>query len=110
MKIRKHDLSEKVSRKPNRSRILKNKIVLNISVEERPDINNRLEFAHWETDLVIGQKDKSDEALLTLLERNTRKYMLIKIANKSAKAVWAGFTKVRDYFGSKLSEVFKTNG
>lgn len=34
--------------------------------------------------------------------------MLIKIANKSAKAVWERFTKVRDYFGSKFSEVFKT--
>lgn len=34
--------------------------------------------------------------------------MLIKIANKSANAVWERFTKVRDYFGSKFSEVFKT--
>ena len=75
---------------------------------DRPDIDNKLEFGHWEADLVIGQKDKSDEALLTLLERHTRKYMLVKIAGKTASAVMDGFAKVKDYFGNKFSDVFKT--
>lgn len=56
--------------------------------------------------LFIGQKTKGDEALLTLLERQTRKY--VKIAGKSAAAVMDGFEKVRKYFGSKFSDVFKS--
>lgn len=108
MKIRNHNLPEKISRKPKRERVRKNKRELGRSIEERPNIDNKLEFGHWEADLVIGQKDKSDEALLTLLERHTRRYMLIKIAGKTSSAVMDGFAKVRDYFGKKFSDVFKT--
>lgn len=108
MKIRNHNLPEKISRKPKHERVHKNKKVLGRSIEERPDIDDKLEFGHWEADLVIGQKNKSDEALLTLLERHTRKYMLVKIAGKAASAVMEGFAKVKDYFGSKFSDVFKT--
>ena len=71
-------------------------------------INNKLEFGHWEADLVIGQKTKDDEALLTLLERQTRKYILVKIAGKITAAVMAGFEKIKKYFGSKFSDVFKS--
>lgn len=108
MKIRNHDLPEKISNKPKRERVRKNKRELGRSIEERPNIDDKLEFGHWETDLVIGQKDKSDEALLTLLERHTRRYILIKIAGKRASAVMDGFTKLKDYFGTKFSDVFKT--
>ena len=65
MLIRNHYLPEKVSRKPRCKRVNENKKILGRSIEERPDIYNRLEFGHWEADLVIGQKDKADEALLT---------------------------------------------
>ena len=79
-----------------------------LSFEERPNIDDKLEFGHWEADLVIGQKDKSDGALLTLLERHMRKYILVKIAGKTTVAVMDGFVKVKDYFGNKFSDVFKT--
>ena len=108
IRIRNHNLPEKVSRKPKLKRVRENKKVLGRSIEERPDINNKLEFEHWEADLVIGQKTKDDEALLTLLERQTRKYILVKIAGKSATAVMAGFEKVKKYFGSQFSDVFKS--
>ena len=52
--------------------------------------------------------DTERKALLTLLERHTRKYMLVKIAGKTASAVMDGFAKVKDYFGNKFSDVFKT--
>ena len=108
MRIRNHHLPEKISRKPKLKRVRENKKLLGRSIEERPDINNKLEFGHWEADLVIGQKAKNDEALLTLLECQTRKYILVKIAGKSATAVMTGFEKVKKYFGSKFSDVFKT--
>lgn len=34
--------------------------------------------------------------------------MLVKIAGKTASAVMDGFAKVKDYFGNKFSDVFKT--
>ena len=54
MRIRNHHLSEKISRKPKREQVRKNKRELGRSIEERPDIDNKLEFGHWEADLVIG--------------------------------------------------------
>lgn len=96
MKIRNHHLPEKISRKPKREQVRKSKRELGRSIEEHPNIDNKLEFGHWEADLVIGQKDKSDEALLTLLERHMRKYMLVTIAGKIASAVMEGFAKVKD--------------
>lgn len=108
MRIRNHHLPEKISRKPKREQVRKNKRELGMSIEERSDIDNKLQFEHWKADLVIGQKDKSDEALITLLERHTRKYILVKIAGKTASAVMDGFAKVKDYFGNKFSDVCKT--
>ena len=35
-------------------------------------MENREEFGHWETDLVIGNKSSRDNVLLTLIERKTR--------------------------------------
>lgn len=108
MHIRNHNLPEKVSRRPKLKRVRENKKLLGRSIEERPAIDSKLEFGHWKADLVIGQKTNNDEALLTILERQTRKYILVKIAGKSAAAVMDVFEKVRKYFGSKFSDVFKS--
>lgn len=108
MRIRNHNLPEKVSRRPKLKRVRENKKLLGRSIEERPAIDNKLEFEYWEADLVIGQKTNNDEALLTLLERQTRKYILVKIDGKTVAAVMDGFEKVRKYFGSKFSDVFKS--
>ena len=108
MRIRNYNLPEKVSRRPKLKRVRENKNLLGRSIEERPAIDDKLEFGHQEADLVIGQKTNNDEALLTLLERQTRKYILVKIAGKTAAAVMDGFEKVRKYFGSKFSDVFKS--
>ena len=108
MRIRNHNLPEKVSRRPKLKRVRENKKLLGRSIEERPAIDDKLEFGHWEADLVVGQKTNNDEALLTLLERQTRKYILVKIAGKTAAAVMDGFEKVRKYFSPRFSDVFKS--
>lgn len=108
MRIRNHNLPEKISRRPKLKRVRENKKLLGRSIEERPNIDNKLEFGHWEADLVIGQKTNNNEALLILLERQTRKYILVKIVDKTVAAVMDGFEKVRKYFGSKFSDVFKS--
>ena len=103
MRIRNHNLPEKVSRRPKLKRVRENKKLLGRSIEERSAIDDKLEFEHWKADLVIGRKTNNDEALLTILERQTRKYILVKIAGKTASAVMEGFAKVKDYFGDKFS-------
>lgn len=108
MRIRNHNLPEKISRRPKLKRVRENKKLLGRSIEGRPNIDNKLEFGHWEADLVIGQKTNNNEALLTLLERQTRKYILVKIAGKTVAAVMDGFEKVRKYFGPNFSDVFKS--
>lgn len=48
MRIRNHNLLEKVSIKPKLNRVCENKKILGRSIEERPDIDNKLKFGHWE--------------------------------------------------------------
>lgn len=43
-----------------------------------------------------------------MLEHHTRKYMLVEIAGKITVAVMDGVAKVKDYFGNRFSDVFKT--
>lgn len=55
------------------------------SIEERPaEINECQEFGHWEVDLVFRAKSGGDEALLTMLDRKNREYLMFLIPDKSA--------------------------
>ena len=45
-------------------------------------MDERNEFGHWEIDTVI-EKSKSDNVVLTLVERITRKYIALKITSKN---------------------------
>jgi IS30 family transposase len=67
------DLALKLRRSTKKKRPRENKRVLGPSIETRcPSVETREEFGHWEIDTVIGKKSK-DEALLTLIERQTRR-------------------------------------
>jgi IS30 family transposase len=53
------------------------------SITERPqEADERSEQGHWEIDLVIGRKG-TKPAILTLVERKTRKSVYILIRNKT---------------------------
>ncbi len=55
-----------------------------MSIHERSeDVNNRESFGHWEGDLILFQKTKTN--VLTLRERKTRFLIGIKNANRKAK-------------------------
>ena len=100
MKLRRHTKAKSV--RTNRRR-------LGTSIEKRPDnILTREEFGHWEIDTVIGTKDKSDSVLLTLAERQTRHFIVRKIAAKTASAVQNELAYIKTYFGEKFNEVFKS--
>lgn len=50
----------------------------NLSIEERPDLDDRSEFGHWEMDTIVsGVHGKG--GLLVLIERQTRFYIIEKL-------------------------------
>ena len=74
-----------------------------LSISERPAaINQRREFGHWECDLVLGHKTKDDQALLTLYERMTRKFMIIPIKDKTAACVMPNTANLKESLASVL--------
>ena len=107
--VRNIDLPLKVRRNTKKSRVRANKKKLGTSIEERSSsIESREEFGHWEIDTVIGEKSNNDNVLLTIAERKTRKFIVRKIADKSALAVMAELDKIRKECGEYFSTVFKT--
>ena len=90
-----YDLPEKLKRNTKLHRIRKNKKKLGRSIEERPkEISERNEFGHWECDLVLGHKTKDDEVLLTLSERMSREFFIIRIPDKTSVSVMQAFKEL----------------
>lgn len=83
LRLRNIDLPLKVRRRRTTSSIKKNLKHMGRSIDERDsNVDERNEFGHWEIDTVIGSKSKSDNVVLTLVERITRKYISLKITKK----------------------------
>ncbi|EME7141949.1 IS30 family transposase [Enterococcus faecium] len=111
MKTKNMDLLEKLSRKPKSSRHgnRPNKRVLGKSIEERPEaVGTRKTFGHWEVDTVVGNKTKSDAVLLTLVERQTRFEVILKLAGKDAESVNRAVRQLRERAGAYFGQLFKT--
>ena len=107
--IKNHNLPEKLRRAPKKTVTKQNKRKLGRSIEERPvEINTREEFGHWEFDLVIGSKTKDDSVLLTMLERKSREFFMVPLANKEASTIIEAFRSFRSQYGEHFDEVFKT--
>ena len=103
------DLPEKLKRRDKKARTTENKRILGRSIEERPDeANDRTEFGHWEADLVIGSKGKDDNALLTMLERKTREYWMIRIPGRDPNGVMIALENIRSLYSEHWNEIFKT--
>ncbi|MBF1256674.1 MAG: IS30 family transposase [Stomatobaculum longum] len=107
--IRNIDLPNKLRRSPEKVTVRKNKRVLGRSIEERPaSVDSREEFGHWECDLVIGSKSGEDDALLTMIERKTREYWMIRIADRHPENVMEALMNVKAEYSEHFSEIFKT--
>ncbi|WP_102401957.1 IS30 family transposase [Haloimpatiens massiliensis] len=103
------DLPLKLRRNNKPKRVRHHKRNLGRSIEERPEsVDSRHEFGHWEIDTVIGLKAKTDNVLLTITERQTRNSIVRIIPSKTASAVREELNKIKDYFGSKFSQIFRT--
>ncbi|MGD6969457.1 IS30 family transposase, partial [Rossellomorea vietnamensis] len=108
LSVRNIDLAMKLRRSTKKKRLRRPKRTFGQSIEERCEsIESREEFGHWEIDTVIGQKSK-DEALLTLIERKTRKELMMRIPSKTASSVHDGLKRLFSPFENRLSDVFKS--
>ena len=111
LNIKNIDLSQKVRRKNSKKtlHVRKNKTRLGRSIEERPPcVDSRERFGDWELDLVIGSNAKSDHVLMTLLERKTRYYRIIRLPDKSSSSVMSAFERLRGEYKESFSLIFKT--
>ncbi len=107
--IKNHNLPEKLRRntKKHCSRINKKK--LGRSIDERSkEIESREEFGHWECDLVLGAKTRDDHVLLTLVERKSREFLMIPIADKTSECVMKAMQMLQETYSEHFGEVFKT--
>lgn len=78
------------------------------SILNRPDnINSREEFGHWEGDLVVGPKDGVNGAYITLLERQTRFFLMIKIKDKKSNTVLEALKRYKESH-TMFSRMFKS--
>ncbi len=80
------------------------------SIEERPEaINARTTFGHWEIDLVVGGKDAGKAALLTLVERKTRKMLIRKLKDRTQASVLSALRTMEHTMGTgTFRTVFKS--
>lgn len=56
----------------------------------------------------MDRKAKEDHSVLTLVEMKTHQYISIKISDKSSQSVLEAMTSLKDFYGERFSEVFKT--
>ena len=102
-------MPEKLKRNTKIHRIRKNKKKLGRSIEQRSqEVNKRDVFGHWECDLVLGHKTKDDEVLLTLSERMSHEFLIIKIPDKTAASVMNAFKSLRKQYSEHWNDIFKT--
>jgi IS30 family transposase len=109
MTIKNYDLPEKLKRNTKLHHVRQNKKKLGRSIEERPkEIEQRSEFGHWECDLVLGHKTKDDQVLLTLSERMSREFLIIRIPDKTSASVMQAFQMLQKQYSEHWNDIFKT--
>lgn len=111
MRTKNMDLLEKLSRKSKVSTQVKrsHKRVLGQSIDKRPaEVDSRQTFGHWEIDTVVGNKEKSDAVLLTLVERQTRFEIILKVNGKDQVSVNQAIQSLQTRSSDAFSTLFKT--
>ncbi len=78
------------------------------SITERPkEADERTSEGHWEIDLVVG-KQGTKPAILTLVDRKTRKSLFVLTKDKTQKEVVAAIKRVQRRVRGDFSVVFKS--
>ena len=109
LEIRNIDLPLKLRRSHRKHKERENRKILGRSIEERPsEATDRTVFGHWEADLVLGSKSKGDSAILSLLERKTREYLMIRVPGRDPDGVMRALDGLRSQYKEHWDEVFKS--
>ena len=78
------------------------------SIDNRPvEVNDRSEYGHWEMDLVVSCKGGKG-ALLTLTERMTRQEIIVRLPDKTQRAVKRAIDRLERRMGSEFTKKFKS--
>lgn len=78
------------------------------SIHNRPkEIDNNEEFGHWELDCVEGKKE-SKKTYLTILERKTKKYIVIPMKEHTNKCVREAINGLEERYGKYFKQIFKS--
>lgn len=103
------DMPEVLKRKTHKNKPRENKRVYGTSIDERPAVaSEHTEIGHWEGDTVVGRRAGKEAVVLSLLEKKTRHYIALLIEGKTSEAVMAAMTTLREEYGERFSDVFKT--
>jgi IS30 family transposase len=79
---------------------------LDRSIDDRPgEVADRAVYGHWEIDLVVGGTGKGSAALLTLVERKTRKLIIRKIKDKTQASVLRAINGIERSMGKEAFKV-----
>ncbi len=63
-------------------------------IHQRPDfIGNRLQFGNWEGGLIIFDRDFGEANVMTLVERKSRNYVIIKNSSRHSKPIMNKITQ-----------------
>lgn len=105
-----HGLPEAVKRKHTQSAKPRgNKKNFGKSIDLRPEIaSQRTEEGHWKGDTVVGKRAGKDAVVFSLLEKKTENYMAFLIPEKTSEAVMAAMQMLKEEYGNRFAQVFKT--
>lgn len=80
-----HFLRHKGKRRKSEKR---GKFAMGIPISERPqEVKHRQTFGHWELDTMVSSRGKSKGCFATFVERKSRLYTALKIADRSAASM-----------------------
>lgn len=78
------------------------------SIHKRPkEIDENKEFGHWELDCVEGSKG-SKKTYMTLLERLTKKYIVIEMIEHTNECIKQAIDSLEDEYGDNFRKIFKS--
>lgn len=78
------------------------------SIHNRPkEIDENKEFGHWELDCVEGAKE-SKRTYMTLLERITKKYIVIEMKEHTNECVKKAIDRLEEKYGENFKKIFKS--
>ena len=71
------------------------RFVFGMSISQRPsDVKHRKTFGHWELDTMVSSRGESKGCFATFVERKSRLYTALKIADRSAESMQAAITQL----------------